>query len=51
MGKMILTRYNNNKKRQKRANTKSSSTISVLRILRVLDKKGLVNKDDKRIKT
>ena len=49
MSKHILVRYT--KARRWRAKENSGITISVKRILRIMDKKGLVNKDGKRIKT
>ena len=48
MSKTILTLYT--KKRRLRAKENSGTTISAKRILRIMDKKGLVNKDGKRIK-
>ena len=48
MSNIFLSRYT--QKRVQRANKQSYATIKVLRILRMLDKKGLVNKDGKRIK-
>ena len=48
MSKLILTRYT--QQRARKANKKSNMTTKVLHVLRMLDKKGLVNKDGKRIK-
>lgn len=48
MSKRILPQYT--KKHRWRAKENSGTTISAKRILRIMDKKGLVNKDGKRIK-
>ena len=47
MSKTILTRYTH--KQARKAGKQSYTTVMALRVLRMLNKKGLVNKDGKRI--
>ena len=48
MSKLMLTRYT--QQRARKANKQSYTTLKVKRVLRILEKEGLVNKDGKRIK-